>query len=103
LIAAIDRASVALSIFDESTPMSTPELQRQIGALSSSLAQIASVDKPTRELLLGLEHQIARLIDTHEGSVTERLERLAVRFEADHPAAGTALRQAIDALAKAGI
>jgi hypothetical protein len=83
--------------------MSTPELQRQIGALASSLAQTASVDKPTRELLVGLEQQIARLIEPHEGSVAERLEKLAVRFEADHPAAGTALRQAIDALGKAGI
>jgi len=36
-------------------------------------------------------------------AVTERLEALAVRFENEHPAAGNALRQAIDALAKAGV
>ena len=86
--------------------MSTPELQRQIAAqvaaLTASLAQAKAVDQPTRAQLAGLQKEIVRLCES-DVSVTHRLEELAVRFESDHPAAGTALRQAIDALAKVGI
>jgi FXSXX-COOH protein len=35
--------------------------------------------------------------------LVEQLDALAVRFEADHPALGAAIRQVVDALAKAGI
>jgi hypothetical protein len=35
--------------------------------------------------------------------VSSRLDDLVVRFESDHPALAGALRQLIDALAKAGI
>ena len=83
--------------------MSNPDLHRQISTLIASLAESQSPDRPTRDLLLKLQQQIAVLTESHEGSVTERLEELAVRFEADHPAAGNALREAIDALGKAGI
>ena len=82
--------------------MSNADLERQITTLMDSLSSTPSIDTAARVRLLELQHLISRLID-HESSVGERLEALAVRFEADHPAAGTALRQAIDALAKAGI
>jgi hypothetical protein len=35
--------------------------------------------------------------------VSDRLEALVLRYEADHPAVAGAMRQLIDALAKAGI
>ncbi|MEY4933357.1 MAG: hypothetical protein RLZZ403_1677, partial [Pseudomonadota bacterium] len=40
---------------------------------------------------------------TDEQPVGERLEALALGFEAKHPALGTAIRQVVDALGKAGI
>ena len=39
----------------------------------------------------------------HAQSAASRLDALAVRFEADHPAAAAALRQLADQLGKAGI
>lgn len=84
--------------------MSDTDLHRQIIAMTDALSGVTAVDRSTRALLSELKTQVARLTDYHgDGSVTDRLEELAVRFENDHPAAGTALRQAIDALVKAGI
>jgi hypothetical protein len=36
-------------------------------------------------------------------SLTDRLDEVAVQFEAEHPELGTAIRRVVDALAKAGI
>lgn len=84
--------------------MSNPSLLQQIRALSTALAQVHTADEETRAALLDLQSKIGRVVEHHDdASVTERLEELAVRFETDHPAAGTALRQAIDALSRAGI
>jgi predicted component of type VI protein secretion system len=47
----------------------------------------------------GLREQSGGAAGTH----TPRLESLAVRFEAGHPALAEALRELIDALVKAGI
>jgi hypothetical protein len=83
--------------------MERPALE-QIATLTRILAGTRSIDKDTRTALLELRGEIARLLDLHEElSAPERLEALAVRFEADHPAVGSALRQAIDALGKAGV
>ena len=83
--------------------MSHPSLDRQIKDLTLLLAEMETADAPTRDLLSTLQKEVSRVLDAEPEGLTERLEELAVRFEADHPAAGTALRQAIDALAKAGI
>jgi septal ring factor EnvC (AmiA/AmiB activator) len=84
--------------------MSNQPLNQQIRALTAALQQTSSADAETRSVLTGLAAEIARLAEHHaDASVTDRLEQLAVRFEADHPAVGTALRQAIDSLSKAGI
>jgi post-segregation antitoxin (ccd killing protein) len=83
--------------------MSNQPLKDQIRLLSNTLSQTVTVDAETRELLRDLQQQISRTAEHHELPITDRLEEMAVRFEADHPAVGTALRQAIDALSKAGI
>jgi FXSXX-COOH protein len=36
-------------------------------------------------------------------TLIDRLDELAVHFEAEHPSLGTALRRVLDALGKAGI
>jgi hypothetical protein len=86
----------------------TPELRTQLESLRASLARIDSLDAESRALLIQLLPEITRLLGRSETTddkhpLTEPLESLAVRFEADHPALGSALRQVVDALGKAGI
>lgn len=90
----------------------TLELRAQLESLHSSLSRTTSIDAESRALLIGLLPEITRLLGQPAAGqpgaaeahpFTEPLETLAVRFEADHPALGTALRQVVDALAKAGI
>jgi Domain of unknown function (DUF4404) len=85
-----------------------PELKERLAALHAELGKTSSVDPELRELLVALLTDITRLLakpgtaeESH--SVTERLDELAVQFEAEHPALGTAIRQVVDTLAKAGI
>ena len=87
-----------------------PEIQQQILALHQRLERLNrdSVDSRTRESLMLLLNDLTRLLgaaslDNEDHPLTERLEQLAVNFEAEHPAVGNAVRQLIDALAKAGI
>jgi hypothetical protein len=84
------------------------ELHTQLESLRVSLARADSLDAESRALLIQLLPEITRLLgktqpreDIHP--LIESLEALAVRFEAEHPALGTALRQVVDALGKAGI
>jgi Domain of unknown function (DUF4404) len=84
--------------------MNNSPIQQQISALRSALGEFTTVDKSTRDALLDLQREIVRVAGHHSDvHVAERLEEIAVRFEADHPAVGTAIRQAIDSLSKAGI
>jgi hypothetical protein len=79
-------------------------LTHQIQALREALGKTHAADAATRESLHALQHDIELYLEKYDHrTLAERLEKLAVRFEADHPAVGTALRQAIDALAKAGM
>ena len=86
------------------------DIQQQILALHARLERLdrEAVDSGTREPLMLLLHDLTRLLgaaslDDENLPLTTRLEQLAVNFEAEHPAVGTAVRQLIDALAKAGI
>ena len=86
------------------------DIQQHILALHERLDRLErdEVDAGTRESLMLLLNDLTRLLgaaslDNDEHPLTERLEQLAVNFEAEHPAVGTAVRQLIDALAKAGI
>jgi hypothetical protein len=86
------------------------DIQQHIATLHQRLEGLDrdAVDARTRELLLLLLSDLTRLLgtaslDDEDLPLTERLEGIAVRFEAEHPAVGHAVRQLIDALAKAGI
>jgi hypothetical protein len=86
------------------------DIQQHIVALHERLERLdgRSLEPRTRELLLLLLNDLTRLlgappIDDEDHPLTDRLEEIAVRFEAEHPSVGTAVRQLIDALAKAGI
>ena len=79
-------------------------LPTSIQALRDALNRTQSIDEKTRDALNALQVEIETFLAGHnDRSLHERLEKLAVRFEADHPAVGTALRQAMDALSKAGM
>jgi len=86
-----------------------PELRNQLETLHSELNQTQSVDDDSRALLVALLIDISRLLDTSQASwdedhsLVERLDVIAVQFEAEHPALGAAIRRIIDTLAKAGI
>lgn len=86
------------------------DIQQHVLALHAKLERTdrEAIDARTREALMLLLNDLTRLLgaaslDNEDHPLTERLEQLAVNFEAEHPAVGTAVRQLIDALAKAGI
>lgn len=86
------------------------DIQQHILALHTRLEDLDrdAIDSGTRESLMLLLGDLTRLLgaaslDNEDHPLTERLEQLAVSFEAEHPDVGTAVRQLIDVLAKAGI
>jgi phytoene/squalene synthetase len=86
-----------------------PELRDQLTALHARLRETTTVDREMRELLVDLLGEITRVLhrsslepEQHR-SLRGKLDALAVRFEAEHPALGGTVRQIVDALAKAGI
>jgi hypothetical protein len=86
------------------------DIQQHILALHAQLERLDrdEIDSRTRDALMLLLNDLTRLLgaaslDNEDHPLTERLEQLAVNFEAEHPNVGTAVRQLIDALAKAGI
>lgn len=85
------------------------ELLEHLAYLHSELARTSAVDPQSRELLMALLEDITRLLgspptdEDEQHSVVEKLDELAVKFEAEHPALSTAIRQVVDTLAKAGI
>jgi predicted component of type VI protein secretion system len=81
-------------------------LHEQLGSSGRAL------DAESRKLLTTVMGDIERALDRTGGAAqhssaiaahTPRLETLAVRFEAGHPALAEAMRELIDALVKAGI
>jgi hypothetical protein len=83
-------------------------IHQQIQALHRDLAELQTVDADTQEQLLILQADINRLLtdeaaSASEHSATEAVESLAARFDADHPALSSALRNLVDTLGKAGI
>lgn len=83
------------------------DLHHRLEALHAELADTRTVDAGSRQALLALLADITRLLDKTGPDtvepVAERLESMALGFEARHPALGTAIRQVVDALDKAGI
>lgn len=85
------------------------DLRERLATLHAELGKTDSVDPESRDLLVALLSDITRVLQgskrdqTEQESLTERLEEVAVQFEAEHPALGTSVRRVMDALAKAGI
>ena len=88
--------------------MTQESLPQLLARVHERLAASGSLDQESRHLLGTLVRDIERALGgpaaTGAAAVhAPRLESLAVKFEAGHPALAEALRQLIDALGKAGI
>ena len=84
-------------------------LHERLEALHAELADTTTVDAGSRQALITLLGDITRLLERSPRQAVARnpspngSKSLAVGFEAEHPALGTAIRQVVDALGKAGI
>jgi hypothetical protein len=86
--------------------MNSEDLHRTLERLRSELRRAPSLDEESRRLLQDLARDAERLPRnptpaTH--SWGERIEELAVRFEAEHPTLGASLRELMELLGKAGL
>lgn len=86
------------------------QLQEQLARLHAELARTTRVDDASRALLVTLLADITRLLEISGGrtanqdsSIPERMEEVAVGFEAEHPSLSAAIRGVIEALSRAGI
>ena len=87
--------------------MDREQLHQTLRRLHREL-QSAEVDDPeTRELLGAVQDDIDRVTgpddDPPADELGDRIERLAARFESDHPSLALALRQVISTLSSMGI
>jgi hypothetical protein len=93
--------------------MPEESLRELLVRVRERLAASGAHDHEARQLLGTVMRDIERALGAHDSAATDaagaaaghvpRLESLAVRFEAGHPALAEALRELIDALARAGI
>lgn len=78
--------------------------------LHAELTEALRADPKSTERLRELMRDINRLVDKPadsqapgHGSLPERLERIAVQFEADHPTLAASARRLVDLLGEVGI
>jgi uncharacterized protein (DUF2267 family) len=90
--------------------MDQDSLRDLAAKLHEQLSDALRADPNSRERLNDLMKDVNRLIDKpadppSEGqlSLPDRLERIAVRFEADHPTLAASARRLIDLLGEVGI
>ena len=87
--------------------MTQETIQSLLRRLHEELGKAGPVDEETRRMLDLVAGDIAARAESEAAapgpSHALALERLAVRFESDHPTLAAATRQVIDALGKAGI
>ena len=91
--------------------MDPSTLRKALSKLHDELGRSGQVDPESRKLLLQLTSDIERLLNRPAAAVpttapaTHRrtLKELEAKFEAQHPALATTVREFVDALAKAGL
>jgi hypothetical protein len=86
-------------------PMSNQTLHDALARLHSELRAAPQLDEESRRLLQEIAADIGRTsgASTPDSGHAPRLEALAVRFEAGHPALAARLRGIVDALARIGL
>jgi Domain of unknown function (DUF4404) len=91
--------------------MDTKTLRDHLTQLRTELGASTSVDQDTRALLADIMRDIVRLTESPGTALqalpgaapAERLEGIAVQFEADHPAFAANIRRLVDLLGKLGV
>ena len=87
--------------------MTQESLRELLARVHERLSAGPALDSESRALLGKVMRDIERALDPAAAGAAAahapRLESLAVRFEAGHPALAETLRELIDALGKAGI
>jgi ABC-type transporter Mla subunit MlaD len=86
--------------------MSDKELRDLLSQLHGRLGNTKSLSAEERRGLTTVLHDIEKVLARNDAEVDApkpRLEALAVKFEADHPALADSIRQLADLLAKVGI
>jgi hypothetical protein len=86
--------------------MSDQNLRDLLAQLHARLGTAKSLDAEERKSLTTVLHDIEKALgrkDKASAAPVPRLEALAVKFEADHPALADSVRQLADLLGKVGI
>jgi hypothetical protein len=86
--------------------MNNDSLRELLAKVHAELTEALRQDPQSRDALSGMMQDINRLIDRpaeSPGSLPERLERIAVQFEVDHPTLAASARRLIDLLGEVGI
>jgi hypothetical protein len=89
--------------------MDPETLRAQLAKLHEDLKSARELDPLSNQLLAEVLKDIQRLMEVESGarrpnpSLADRLESLAVRFEAGHPTLAASSRRLIDLLGKAGL
>jgi hypothetical protein len=93
--------------------MDPETLRNQLAALHEELRQTRQVDPRSSALLAEVLRDIQRILDQASerpvdasaptAPLSDRLERAAVQFEADHPGLAASSRRLIDLLGKVGL
>jgi len=90
--------------------MDKDSLRDLVAKLHAQLSDALRADPKSRESLSEMMQDINRLIDkpaespsAAHGSLPDRLERVAVQFEADHPTLAASVRRLVDLLGEVGI
>ena len=90
--------------------MDENSLRELVAQLHAEMSEALRTDPKSRESLSDMMQDINRLIDkpadsksTPPGSLPDRLERVAVQFEANHPTLAASARRLVDLLGEVGI
>lgn len=90
--------------------MDRNKLLETLKNLHTELERAESVDEESNQLLHTVMNDIRRLVDEGDvsasdagKSINERLKKVAVKFEADHPRVAMTMNEVLDALNKMGI
>jgi hypothetical protein len=91
--------------------MDQKTLRERLAKLHAELSNAHQENPATRQSLGEILPDVKRMVDQPEGmgggseakSLPDRLERVAVQFEAQHPTLAASARQLIDLLSEVGI
>jgi hypothetical protein len=90
--------------------MDKNSLHDLVAQLHAEMSEALRADPKSRESLSDMMQDINRLIDkpadpksSAQASLPDRLERVAVQFEANHPTLAASARRLVDLLSEVGI